>query len=290
MSKKNPSEDFEAGGLKRPGAKPEPLVGEDRKTKAPVSRLKRIVREKTEDQAVEDNAVNEAVHANKAQDVVVTEGHGADAVAELALEHAVEAEKGAPKDERTSAEAVDQGSHVRPIDIERAELDAGTHAELLKQVEEDTSPDAVGAGIRAAGDREGDHVSNVRKVAEAAFDENGPKHSGLVIEDRDRVESPHGRTAELHDPWQAARWAPHGDGNVPAIAYGVDGVLGLESPTTRDQVRGLRGDSDADVKRAKKEAGPGTSIARERFEENEAARRIGSEETGTLESFVTSEK
>lgn len=200
-----------------PTATPEPLVGEDRKTMAPVERTERIEREGSD------------------------EAHGAPAVVDLALDRAVEADQGDQKDAVESAEAVD-ASNARLIDIERAELDAATHAEQLRESGQPAGREFV------------------------------------ALEDAYDAGSPHGRAAEADDPWAAARWAPHGDQNVPAESYGENGVLGTVNPAAADQARGLEGDSDADVARAKKEAGPGQSIARERSDENRAAKRTSDDE------------
>lgn len=285
MARKTQHEDVQDGGLKPVGSKPEPLVGEDRTTGAPTKRLKRVVRENTSDQQIEDQSVSDATHADRRDDVVVTEGHGAPAVEELALERAIEADEASPKDEREGAEAVDQGSHVRPVDIERAELDAASHARDLAAVEAEVGHEAFALAVTAAGDRSGDHVHAVTVAARAAReaidagDGNVARARAFAAVERlGAVDSPHGRTAEAHDPWTAARWAPHGDQNVPAESYGEHGVFGEVNPATIDQARGLEGDSDNEVERQKAEAGPGVSIARERYLENQAARRIASDE------------
>ena len=269
------------GGMKSTASKPEPLVGADRKTTEPVDQAKR--------------------KAGDVQRWTDLDTHGAPAVVDQAVERAVEADEAAPKDHATSAEAVDQGN-VRPIDIERAELDAASHAERLAVIEDEAAGDdgaaasagsesglAFALGVTAAGDREGDHTANVRKATAAAAkaaedgDSNVARARAFAsLESVDKVESPHGRTAEEHDPWVAARWAPHGDQNIPAVSYGpeAEAVFGDSNPQVRDQVRGLEGDSDQDVREAKREAGGRTapSIARERSDENHAAARVAKED------------
>lgn len=252
------------GGQKSPSDRRDPLVGEKRTTKAPVERTKR--------QASEVSSRTEL------------ETHGAPAVVDQAVERGVEADEAAPRDQAESAEAVDQSNVIRPVDVERAELDAGSHAERLARVEDERGTDATAFGVMAAGDRQGDHVRNVEKAAIAA--DEAPDNVARArafesLDDLDQVDSPHGRTAEEHDPWVASRWAPHGDQNVPAISYGPEdvAVYGDTNPQARDQARGLEGDTVESVKEAKAEAGPGDSIARERLLENQAARRIAREES-----------
>lgn len=251
------------GGQKSPTDKPEPLVGEDRETKAPVRRVKRVQAE------VRDDA------------------HGAPAVVDLAVDRAVEADEAAPKDQPESAEAADQGNVVRPVDVERAELDAASHAERLAALESEVGPEALALGITAAGDRQGDHVRAVTvaaRAAKAAID-SGDGHVArgrafTAVEELGEVDSPHGRTAEEHDAWTAARWAPHGDQNVPAVSYGPEdsgALYGEANPAAADLARGLEGDSENEVERAKREAGPGVSIARERYLENLEAARVARE-------------
>ena len=258
------------GGMKSTASKPEPLVGADRKTKDPVGQAKR--------------------QAEKVQHWTDLDTHGAPGVVDQAIERAVEADEADTKDQPTSAEAVDQGN-VSPLDIERAELDAASHAEKLAVIEDEAAGDdsAFALGVTAAGDREGDHTDNVRKATAAASKaaEDGDSNVAQArafasLEDIDKVESPHGRTAEEHDPWVASRWAPHGDQNIPAVSYGPEheAVYGDSNPQVVDQVRGLEGDSDQDVREAKREAGGRTapSIARERSDENRAAARVAKED------------
>lgn len=269
------------GGQKDPTDKPDPLVGVERTTTDAAGRAERIARESSKETTLE---------AVTAPEVPSTEGHGSQAVVDLSLNLAVEADEAAPKDQATSAEAVDQKSVVRPVDVERAELDAATHAERLGRVEDESDPDTISLAITAAGDREGDHVRNVEKAVQAADDapDNVKRARAFAaVEDVERVDSPHGRTAEEHDAWQAARWAPHGDLNVPAVSYGPEdsgAIYGPLNPTARDQLRGLKGDSENSVERAKKDAGPGDSIARERYEENQAALKLSRTEVDVVDS------
>lgn len=253
------------GGLKAPDAKPEPLVGAGISVGDPIKDVRRTA------DLVEQNT-----------DLRV---HGAPAVVDLAVDRAVEATQADEKDFVTSGEAVDQGN-TKLASIEGAELDAASHAEQLALVEDKFGADTAGLAIRAAGDKEGDHVKNVKKAAKAidtSKDSPGDTSAAQAFEaldSLDRVESPHGRNAEKHDPWQAARWAPHGDMNVPDVSYGPgkEAKFGRVNPTAHDQIRGLEGDSDADVKKAKKEAGPGVDLQDERDRANKEARKVAKSE------------
>lgn len=247
------------GNLKPADAKPEPLVGEDRATTQPVKRIKR----KSGEVAARTDL----------------ETHGAPAVVDAAISVAIEADEASPKDQPESAEAVDQGNVVRPVDVEKAELDAASHAERLARVEDELGSDNVAFGVTAAGNKSGDHTRAVEKASEAAAEapENVKRARAFeAVADLDTVDSPHGRVAEEHDPWVAERWAPHGDLNVPAVSYGPEevAVYGDINPQRQDQIRGLEGDTQTDVQEAKRDAGPGASIASERHRENEQARVV----------------
>lgn len=293
------------GNLKDPTADPEPLVGAKRTGKKPVAAVKRVVKKSSkastsvgeEDrfdsdktpQAVESGAAGEASHEARSDDITVTEGHGAQAVIDASVDTAEEADDAEPKDQPVSAEAVDQGNVIEGGDVQQASLDAASHAERLQRVEDEVGPETVGVGIMVAGDREGDHVHNVKKAAQAADDapDNVKRARAFAaLEDKDRVDSPHGRVAEEHDAWQGERWAPHGDLNVPAVSFGPEdsgAIYGPYNPAAHAILRGVEGDDDASVERVRENTKGAESIADTRDEENRQAEKIGEQTVSTPE-------
>lgn len=194
---------------------------------------------------------------------------GRKAEAELAADIKVEVEAGNPKDQPESAEAADQDKVPR-VDIITAEERAAEKAADLAAIEAEVGPVAFELGLTAAGDRE-DHRRAVEagsRAAKTAIDEGNENTARArafqAVEDLDRLDSPHGRPAEEHDPWAGARWAPHGDMNVPADSDAY-------SEKASEQFRGLHPEKDNAKAKVFAE---GPNVADEREKENERAEKF----------------
>lgn len=189
------------------------------------------------------------------------------AVGEIAAERGREMDRGDKRDADSSAEAADQ-PFAPSANVEAAAADS---AARLGAVEADTSPDALAMGRTVAANRE-DPVGSARagaEAAQAAQDEGKGNVAGMraleAVTDVPVLDSPHGVAAEKADPWAGARWAPHGDMNVPAES--------TDNPARDAQERGLEGDLVKDVAGNRE----GEDIAAERRQENKDAAKVARE-------------
>lgn len=235
----DPTEGLGAG-QKSPDAEPEPLVGAGASVVAP---------SKTASELDGD--------------------HGRKAEAELAAERADEARDGDGADSAASAEAADQ-DEVPTAEVRAAEAVAAAKAADLAAVEAEVGREAFELGLTAAGDRK-DHLRAVQVASRAAKealdggDGNVARARAFAaVEDLDALDSPHGRPAEEQDPWAGARWAPHGDQNVPADSD-------LLNNSANEQYRGLNPERDNRLSKLFRE---GIRISDERADENRAAARV----------------